>query len=805
MIGGIPETDRPVELGNRSHHAFEKVIDVMAEPIVLFNKHLEMTCLNLAARSALKSVGDAEHLLVNALSVIHPDDVALVEATYFQVMAEPGIRVQTVIRFQSENGWKHIETHATNLLDDPEVGAIVASFRDVESTFVLSKALKTQVQLTDQNAALNDDLERREEFLRRLLRIQTSISHRAPLTSVLQAVVDGVVELLDVGIVSLLIREPTDENRLVIAACAGLPDDVTDRTRDQRVEDGLAGAAYMTNGPVLVDSYSDFDGRLAEFEFLGIHAAAAVPIRFGTQTIGSLAIGCKRPGRTFSDLEIEMLGTLSDHAGLALMDAQTLEAMTDAMSDPLTGLPDRQLLMDRLTQSLSRCRRDGSNVSVLFIDLDQFRTINNGRGHTVGDRVLQVVAKRLSAIVRGYDTIARLGGDAFVAILERATANDAADAARRIIAAVKEEIVIDDVAFSVGASVGIALDTDGTQSAGQLVEQADIAMYRAKAAPRCEPVFFEESMQAEVTQRTETERELRHAIKNGGIDIAYQPLGDLRTGFIYGVEALARWTSPTLGVVPPSIFVQLAEQTGNVVSLDRAVLRLALLGAMDLCDPVSGRPLTLNVNLSPQHLENDEVISDVAEALKSTGFPPRRLTLEITETDIMSDAVLGMERLVMLKELGVKIALDDFGTGHSSMAYLRQFPVDTLKIDRAFITNIANNDADPRAAHLVQAMIGLGHALGMQVLAEGVEHLSEAMLLRRMGLDLVQGYWLGRPATRDELPGRLEDAVAHLHTARSRSQSGRTATRVSGWGASSLGAMSRTTSSIKQGIKGQTP
>jgi diguanylate cyclase len=292
--------------------------------------------------------------------------------------------------------------------------------------------------------------------------------------------------------------------------------------------------------------------------------------------------------------------------------------------------------------------------------------------------------------------------------------------------------------------------------------------------------------------RAETERELRFAIKTGGIQVAYQPVGDLRSGFVYGVEALARWDSPTQGAISPSVFVSLAEQTGNVVQLDRAVLRAALDGAINLKDPVSGRPLMLNVNLSSQHLDNDEIVEDVAAALRQTGYPPTRLTLEITETEVMRDHLRSMERLQEIRRMGVYLALDDFGTGYSSLEYLREFPVQTLKIDRAFVTGIGHSQPDQRnqrsgqqdrtkPVRLIEAMIGLGHALGMQVLAEGVETLEQATTLRLMGLDLVQGYWLNRAV----VPADLEAAMAHtaerLYEVRSTVPSGRTLTRVAGW------------------------
>jgi diguanylate cyclase (GGDEF)-like protein len=745
----------------------QRMLDITVEPLVLLNQQMQIIAINEAAERLFGRTSRHDEPF-DALSLIHEQDRVIAEECFAEITSRCGSRTATTLRMYTGDRWKPVRLHLINLLDESGINAVAVSLTDIEREVVLSASLDQQRSLIETNRDLLTQLQRREQFLRRLLKTQASISHRAPLTSVLNAIVDGVADLLDASIVSLLIREPSDPTRLIVEAARGINDEITQRNRTQSVNIGLAGAAYRRGVPVMIDSYARFEDAHPDFLASGAQAAAAVPIRFAGDTIGVIIVGTTSPDRTFTALEIEMLEALSEHAAIALMDAQTLDVMADALNDSLTGLPNRQLLGDRLSSSLSRCRREGTCVAVLFVDIDRFRAINTGRGHAVGDRVLQVVAARLETIIRGHDTIARLGGDEFVAVIERTEPALANDIAQRLVAAIEEEIVIDEVSFNVTASIGISMDTDGLLSASQLVEQADIAMYRAKESSKLSIEFFQPDMQTEVSTRTSTERELRTAIKSGRIDVAYQPVGDLRTGGIYGVEALARWTSPTLGVMQPARFVQLAEQTGNVVALDRAVLRSALYGALELTDPVSGQPLMLNVNLSPQHLNNDDVIVDVAEALRTTGFPPRRLTLEITETDIMRDTVRGMQRLVMLKELGIKIALDDFGTGHSSMAYLRQFPVDTLKIDRSFISNVATKPLDPKASHLVSAMIDLGHALGMHVLAEGVEHLAELTALSRMGLDLVQGFWLGRPAPIEALPDLLEDAVRRLLTARSR-------------------------------------
>jgi diguanylate cyclase (GGDEF)-like protein len=765
-------------------HPLRRILDALEHPIALLDSRLTPIFLNQAAYLLLDLPTDVDPGLTPDRFSVHPDDKERFGDALRQLVVDgPGAHTFVALKLWSGGRWKPVECTGWNASDEPGISAIVCTLVDREREELLARSLRQQQTLTTRNDQLFTQLQDREAFLVQLIRFQTSLSRRAPLTTVLQSVVDAARELMCADFTTLVIEEPAapgSEKGLLLAAHSGFTDQQLPRVRLQSPQEGIGGLAYRENRAVVVDDYGRSSDETTLLASLNVQTALGVPIRYDNRAVGALIVASQNPSRRLTDLEVEMMSIFAEFASLALRDARTLEEIKAALNDPLTGLPNRQLLLNRLTQSLDRGRRQSASTAVLFIDLTGLKVINDSRGHTVGDRVLRESAIRLNSCIRGNDTAARLGGDEFVVVIEQATPDLVISLAQRIVDELTQDVLIDDMPYAVGVSIGVSLDLDGRSNPAQLIEEADIAMFRAKAAGVVGPVFFETSMHDEVEDRAKTERELRFAIRTGGIKVAYQPVGDLRTGFVYGVEALARWTSPTKGEIPPSLFVALAEQTGNVVSLDRAVLRAALDGAIGLVDPVSGRPLMLNVNVSSQHLDNDEVIEDVAAALLETGFPAKRLTLEITETDVMRDAVRSMERLHTMKGMGVHVALDDFGTGYSSLAYLRQFPVDTLKIDRAFVTGI-DSQRDSKAYRLIEAMIGLGHALDMQVLAEGVETLNEALTLRSMGLDLLQGYWLAKPVPAAQLESAMASVAERLFEARSSVRSGRTLTRVNGW------------------------
>jgi diguanylate cyclase (GGDEF)-like protein len=413
-----------------------------------------------------------------------------------------------------------------------------------------------------------------------------------------------------------------------------------------------------------------------------------------------------------------------------------------ATHDPLTGLPNRTLVLDRVEQMLVRSRRSRTPVAALFVDLDNFKSINDTLGHGAGDRLLKAVAVRLGAAIRETDALGRLGGDEFVVIAEGMSLAAGPELiAERLLAALEQPFQLADsdaARLSVSASVGIAMGD--RESAEELLRDADIAMYRAKWDGKNRYVVFESAMQDAVQSRMELEMDLREALDNDQFFLVYQPTFDLQSMSPTGVEALLRWDSPRRGEVQPDEFIQLLEETGMIVEVGRWVLLEAC--RQGAAWRAAGHAIGMSVNVSARQLETDQFVGDVRTALDSSGLEPGVLTLEITETTIMRDAAQTVRRLATIKELGVRIAIDDFGTGYSSLSHLQQFPVDALKIDRSFIARLTQS---PEGETLIRTLVQLGKAMSIETLAEGIEHHGELSLLQDELCDSGQGFLFARP------------------------------------------------------------
>jgi diguanylate cyclase (GGDEF)-like protein len=435
-----------------------------------------------------------------------------------------------------------------------------------------------------------------------------------------------------------------------------------------------------------------------------------------------------------------------------------------ALHDPLTDLPNRILVLDRAEQILARARRHDVPVTALFVDIDGFKQINDRYGHQAGDEILRHVGARLNAVLRDSDTVGRLGGDEFVMLVDSLGLDAAPElVAERILDVLRQPIELMDEAspaISLTASIGIA--TGRPPSAEALMQDADLALYKAKAIGRNGYVKFESAMQVAAQDRIHLETELAAALTAGQLFLVYQPMVDLASERIVGAEALLRWNHPTSGVIAPGVFIPIAEDNGLIVPIGRWVLEQAC--AQSVAWQRRGYPLNISVNVSARQLERPEFVEEVRCALASSGIDPPTLTLEITETALMRSPDATAYLLAELKTLGVRIAVDDFGTGYSSLAYLRQFPVDSLKIDRTFITGLALSS---EAHALTHTLIQLGAALGLQTLAEGVEHHSQVRELQREGCDLAQGFLFARPLHPNDLELLLRDAGPPSHTAAS--------------------------------------
>jgi diguanylate cyclase (GGDEF)-like protein/PAS domain S-box-containing protein len=414
-----------------------------------------------------------------------------------------------------------------------------------------------------------------------------------------------------------------------------------------------------------------------------------------------------------------------------------------AFHDELTRLANRALFLNRVGHTVARVPRGRHPSAVLFLDLDDFKKVNDSLGHAVGDELLVAAAARLTTCVRPGDTIARLGGDEFAVLLEDVDGmEDVVVVAERISAAVSSPFHLGGRDVFIGVSIGIASMQMG-DAPDDVLRNADLAMYFAKSRRKGHFAVYEPSMHNEMLDSLELEVDLRGAVERGEFEIEYQPIVNLVTGEVHGAEALLRWNHVTRGYVPPSRFVQLAEETGLIIPLGRWVLREACERAREWRAHYRGhRPLQMSVNLSARHFQDAALLKDVRDALMDSGLEPWALTLEITESVLMHSSDATLERLQALKGLGLNLAIDDFGTGYSSLGYLQQFPIDVLKIDRSFVEAVGDRNADPV---LARAIIALGRTLQIETIAEGIERAEQRDGLRTMGCTLGQGFHFARP------------------------------------------------------------
>ena len=414
-----------------------------------------------------------------------------------------------------------------------------------------------------------------------------------------------------------------------------------------------------------------------------------------------------------------------------------------AFHDPLTGLPNRALFKDRLDMAMAKAERSGAYVAVLFLDVDDFKTINDSMGHSVGDDLLREVARTLAGCLRRSDTAARLGGDEFAVLVEGFTSHDAVvTLARRIVAAMRRPMLVGRQNLSVTASVGVTFGLHGTTSDG-LLSNADLAMYSAKNSGKDRFEVFEERMHKAVVARLDLEADLRRAIAHDDFVVHYQPILDLEDGRIVGFEALVRWPHPTRGLLLPAAFIPFAEEIGVIGDIAAIVLREACSAARRWHDRGgTAAALDIGVNLSAHEVMDPSIGEIVAETLRVTGFDPAHLVLEITESAVMRDVASAARNLRSLAALGLRVAIDDFGTGYSSFSHLQELPVSILKIDRSFL---AMHGAAGGLTEVTRAIIQLALALGLVPIAEGVEREEQAVQLLEAGCRLAQGYHLGRP------------------------------------------------------------
>jgi diguanylate cyclase (GGDEF)-like protein/PAS domain S-box-containing protein len=431
------------------------------------------------------------------------------------------------------------------------------------------------------------------------------------------------------------------------------------------------------------------------------------------------------------------------------------ELTRQAFHDGLTDLPNRALFRDRLEHALTRSRRSGESLAVLLVDLDGFKQVNDSLGHDAGDALLQEVARRFDPMFRTSDTVARFGGDEFAVLMEDADERQAVRSADRLLAGLREPISVAGRELVLGASIGIVTASGGLESAETLIRDADIAMYATKEAGRGHCRLFQHEMARELGELLGIEHELRLALERGEFSLHYQPLIDLLSSEVVGVEALLRWTSPSRGNVPPSRFIAIAERTGLIVELGAFALREACTQAVRWRDQLSvAEPPVTWVNVSAKQLSAGGFLATARRILDETGLPPECLGIEITESALVEPGSAGDRARAELEALhrdGVRLAIDDFGTGFSSLGQLRHFPIDVIKIDQSFVQGAQDNSKD---ATITSNLISLAHALNVVAVAEGIESRSQLDALRQFGCDHAQGYLFARPAPAEEV-GKL--------------------------------------------------
>ena len=464
-------------------------------------------------------------------------------------------------------------------------------------------------------------------------------------------------------------------------------------------------------------------------------------------------------------------------AVMVFHDVSTTRALSLRMShlaqhDGLTDLPNRALLNDRLTQAIATAHRRPHNLALLFLDLDHFKRINDSLGHDVGDRLLLWASQQILGCLRGSDTVSRQGGDEFVILLtEISHSEDAAICAEKILVALRAPAHIDRHELHITASIGIVVYPNDGITAESLVKHADLAMYGAKSMGRNNYQFFKSDMNTRSIERQTLESALRRAVERQQFTLHYQPIVNLRSGSVSGLEALIRWRRPGRGLVDPGQFIAIAEQSGLIVPIGRWVVREACRQLRAWTD-AGLAPMRIAINVSVVELRDRGFVAGVLAALDETGLEPRYLELELTETFLMHDSSSTAGVLHSLKGLGVQLALDDFGTGYSSLSHLKRFPIDTLKIDRSFLIDVATNPAD---ASIVGGLISMGRDLGICVVAEGVETREQLAFLNGQGCAEAQGYYFSRPAPAADIPEILDrrslepksgSLVGRLHSSR---------------------------------------
>jgi diguanylate cyclase (GGDEF)-like protein len=570
--------------------------------------------------------------------------------------------------------------------------------------------------------------------------------------------VRSVQRVLGTEIVAILEHQP-DEDRFLIRSAVGFPEGVAGKATVPDGRESQAGFTLLSGEPVIVEDW-DEEERFPRSEVLAraaVGSGISVPIKGRGEPygiIGAQALSTRR----FGEQDVTFLKAIANSLAYELERRhEEDDARSRAMHDALTGLPNRALFLDRLKQGLAETERSGDLVAVLFLDLDHFKVINDSLGHPAGDALLREVAPRLRHAIRPGDTVARFGGDEFGVLLRGIVdERDATRVAERVASELLTPFAVAGREHFVSVSTGIALGSGG-QRPDDLIRDADAAMYSAKDRGRGRYEVFDQAMRARLRERITVENELRTAIDSEDFGIVYQPVISLADGGIMGAEALVRWNHPDRGLLRPDQFISVAEETGLIRPLGQWVLETACREAATWQnDEPDSRPIEISVNISARQL-SPEFVEVVQRALSVSGIQPPCLALELTEDALSEDDATVREALSNLQEVGVRLTLDDFGTGYSSLAYLRHLPFQTIKLDRSFVRHLQPEGVD---REIVGAIIALGRALNLQVVAEGIETEDQLEVVRDLGCDLGQGFFFSHPLSAEGFTRFLESGPA---------------------------------------------
>ena len=513
---------------------------------------------------------------------------------------------------------------------------------------------------------------------------------------------------------------------------------------------GIGGEVFRTGRPFVVDDYDAYPDRAAEF--IGkIGAGVGVPLTMRGRVVGVIGLASGTTDRVFRPPEVDALVKFGQLASIALENARLHE---EALSprDPVTGLPARETLIQRVVDALSKPPAGSKSdpVAVILLDLDRFEIVNESLGHAAGDRVLNEVGQRISAVLGSSDTVARFGGDTFALLLPGSDSDAALAFADRLQLQLKPPFDLDGRTWFISASMGISVGLPGSTGGGDVLQEAEIALVGAKRNPSRRIGLFDPLSSRHALERLDVEAELWIALERDELMVYYQPILDLRSMRVVGFEALARWQHPSRGLVLPVDFIALAEESELIVAIGRVILEKACRQAQLWRTRWPDENLMMSVNLSPRQFLDPDLANGISQVLGTSGLEPCALELEITESSVMDRSESSLGVLRQLRSLGVRVVLDDFGTGYSSLAYLRQLPLDTIKVDRSFVTNL--DVQDPNVG-IVRAVVSLAHGLGITVVAEGIETDEQARRLRELGCDMGQGYAWAHPADAGKIGG----------------------------------------------------